>query len=71
MKTKLLPIDRVAKDDLLKWRNDKNIIYPIMGFRFPFYKKDLEDWLESNRNDNGVNRVVFGIFLKKINFWIL
>ena len=63
MDTKLLPIDDVEVDLLKKWQNDINVKYPLMGFRFPIQKKSVEDWLERVRKGNGVNRVVYGIFV--------
>jgi len=58
---KLLPIDEVDVDLLKKWQNDVNVKYPLMGFRFPIQKKSVEDWLESVRKSNGINRIVYGI----------
>lgn len=63
MDIKLSPIDEVDVDLLKKWQNDVNLDYQIMGFRFPVQKKAVEDWLEGVRKGNGVNRVVYGIYV--------
>lgn len=62
MSIKLEPIDKIGVETLYVWQNDINVKYPLMGFRFPVQKKAIEEWLEALRKDNGVNRVVYGIF---------
>ena len=61
MEIRLTPIDEISIDLLKTWHNDVHIKAAIMGFRFPIQSKSIEDWLESNRKDNGINRVSFGI----------
>tara|TARA_B100000963_G_scaffold359398_1_gene386646 strand:- start:1186 stop:1746 length:561 start_codon:yes stop_codon:yes gene_type:complete len=63
MNIELLPIDQVDIDLLKKWQNDASVKYPLMGFRFPIQKETVKDWLENLRNDNGVKRVMFGIYV--------
>ena len=61
MNIQLLPIDEIELYLLKKWQNDIDIKYPLMGFRFPIQTKSVEDWLEGIRQNNGINRIVYGI----------